>query len=150
MPLGERFRYSGGEEMNGFFISHRLTESELDICFHLVSVGPLGLGIENIKKIDDGIYRVTALVEDGLIQETTLLELATKLTQDEWFSNRMHDWRAQGGLGNLEREGDKNLFSGFEQAEEIIRGENTSTSSETRYQVMYNFYRYIDLIYDDR
>ena len=150
MPLGERFRYSGGEEMNGFFISHRLTESELDICFHLVLAGPLGLGVEDIKKIDDGVNRVIALAEDGLIQETTLLELATELTQDELFSDRIHEWRAQGGLDSLLREGDKNLFSGFEQAEEIIKRKKTLTRSETRFQVMYDFYRYIDLIYDDR
>ena len=150
MALGERFRYSSGEPKNGFFICKELTTAELDICLELVTVGPLGMGVEDIKNIGIDTLSVEELVADGVVRRMTLLELAKDIVGNEVRAKQMLTWRVEGGLSSLDRYGDKNRFKAFEQAQTIIEQWKNSENLETRYQVIPDLYDYIDLIFDDR
>jgi len=148
--LSERFRYPGGEQMNGFYICKKLTETELDICIGLEASGPLGLGEENIVSLGIDISIVQALVNDGVVRKTTLLQLACDLTGDELRIVEMKEWMSQGGFDELDREGDRKLFRNFEQALKIVEQGEVPENLVPRYQVITDLYNYINLIYDDR
>jgi len=148
--LSERFRYDGGEPMNGYYMCSELTEEELDVCFVLVVCGPLGLKETKVKRSRVDIAVVEALVKEGIVRKTSLLQLARDLVEDESRVQQMREWRDQGGFLALERAGDKDIFRAFDQALEIVERGETAESLATRYQVIADLYRYIELIYDDR
>jgi hypothetical protein len=146
--LSTRFRFAGGEEMNGFFIDKALTEDEREICLVLLDGGPLGRGLKDVKARGIAIFDIDALVESGIIEKTTLLQFARNLTENETVKNEINEWNNCGGYLSLRDRDEKSLFKNFEKALRIVEEGEIPKNTEVRYLVTPVLYQYLDLVYE--
>ena len=147
IELSERFRFPGGNEMNGFFIHKNLTDEEKTICLKLMSGGPLGLSVLRIKRKKIPIEDIKALETDGIIIKTSLLQLANELVRDEWASDKYKETEEQGGFLALVNEEEREDFRNYVEAMRIVDAGKNPESEEIRYKVTTTLYDYLDLAY---
>ncbi|OGM19141.1 hypothetical protein A2955_05270 [Candidatus Woesebacteria bacterium RIFCSPLOWO2_01_FULL_37_19] len=145
--LGERFRYKGGEEMNGYFICKELTDPELEICYSLVNSGPLGMSMEGINEEGLIIPNFETLVKEGLVRKSSTFQLAKRLVRNNDVREKVTEWVQGGGRSALENSKEMVLFDSFYAALKIVSEGKTEKNLQKRYQVIPVLYDYMNLIY---
>ena len=134
----ELFVFENGDPMNGFYAWKKLTRelpTEAYVCWRLArGAGPLGWSKSSFQAAHVPMEMVKATVQQGIIREMPLLEIARTLVSNKDAVRERQILEQQGGFLGAGKD-DRKFIYDFDQALDAVRVGETPETLEIRYQI---------------